>query len=161
MADAPKPGSAKAKGPLGQPWWVWGVAGGAVLVAAIYFYRKRSQQQATAGSPCTDANGNSGTLDANGNCVAATAAAQAGSFYGWLLNQQASPSAAPQPQPKPKPVKCPKGMAWDPDEHKCVPEKAGGGGHRRRRHPKAAAAQVAASSGPPGGGPQGVPVSAA
>ncbi len=159
MADAPKPGSAKAKGPLGQPWWVWGVAGGAVLVAAIYFYRKRSQQQGSAGSPCTDANGNTGTLDANGNCVAATATAQAGSFYGWLLNQQSSPSAAAAPKPKP-PVKCPKGMAYDPDEHKCVPEKAGGG-HRRRRRPKAAAAQVAASSGPPGGGPQGVPVSAA
>ncbi len=88
------------------------------------------------------------------------AAGLIGIYYLWNRNrqaQQAATGASQVPQfvnqtyvsgvppvvagPKPPPpIKCPKGMAWDPDERKCVPERGrkgrgdGDNDHHKRRH---------------------------
>ena len=122
MPDTPAPGSAKAKGPLGQPWWVWGVAGAVTIAAAIYLYRKRAAAQNATAAATTGA----GTI-------------QAGSFYGWLLDHQTSPGVTTG-QPT-----CPKGGAYDADSKKCIPEKGKGkGGKSGPKAPAAPAAPAAA-----------------
>lgn len=100
MADAPAAG----KKFMGQPAWVWGVAGAVVLVAAVYLYRKKSAASAQAASQ------------------PAAGAVRGGSFFSFIQDQQGGPSPQPKPKPKPKPNKqCPPGYRWDPDRDKCVP----------------------------------------
>ena len=87
---------------MGQPVWVWAVAGGAVLFVAVYLYRKNAAAQAGTGAA-----GGSTATAADG----APYQSGVGTFYGWLLDHQSSPTPAPvpapvaAPKPKPKPKK--------------------------------------------------------
>jgi LysM repeat protein len=80
--EKPKTGGGLSKkiGPL--PAWAWAALAG-VGALGYYLWKKQSSSSADAaastspqGSPCTDANGGAGTVDASGNCI--TAASSSG-----------------------------------------------------------------------------------
>jgi hypothetical protein len=69
----PKKGKGLPKKLLGLPTPVVLAGGAGLLALAFIYFRKKSSTAATAsGQPCTDANGNAGTTDSNGNCVTNT-----------------------------------------------------------------------------------------
>ena len=85
-------------GPL--PMWGW-VLIAVGLIGIYYLWSRNSQSQAATG----------------------TNASQVPQFVNQVYTSGVPPTA-PAPAREPK---CPKGMAWDPDSQKCIPE------HRRRR----------------------------
>lgn len=67
---------------LGQPLWVWGVAGAVMIAAAIYLYRRNAKNQAAAA-------GAGGGQTPDGSTTAADAGVS--TFSGWVADQQSSP----------------------------------------------------------------------
>ena len=66
---------------LGQPLWIWGVAGAVAIAAAIYLYRRNAANQAAAAGASQDSAG--------------TGAAGSGGeqLTGWIADQQSSPGS--------------------------------------------------------------------
>lgn len=85
---------------LGQPVWVWAVAGAVMVAAAVYLYRRNAKNQAAASQTAPGGTG---------------ADSGVSSLYGWMLDQQSSPT----PTTSAKPGVCPPGMHPD-SSGKCV-----------------------------------------
>jgi len=76
VSTPPQPGKGKK-----VSWKWWAVGGGIAVLAGLgwYLYKRNSSSSSTAaGTACTDANGNPGTTDANGNCISTSTASASG-----------------------------------------------------------------------------------
>jgi hypothetical protein len=103
---------------LGQPVWIWAVAGLATVAVAVYLYRRNAASQAAA--------------DAAASPDAGGAASGSSSLYGWMLDQQSSPAPAPAPSRCPPGMHpnvngicvCASGYFWNTRTGKCQKKKA-------------------------------------
>ena len=96
---------------LGQPVWIWAVAGAVAVAAAVYLYRRNARQAGKGGAAASEADG--GTADG----TAATSGVS--SLYGWLLDHQSSPTTVTTTK-----TTCPKGYRWNAKTRRCVKAKA-------------------------------------